>query len=78
MVVIKNYAFECSVSECSGQVYSFYQDNGDIQVSNMNTSFHHEIPTCPAYGIYYPTGQGIINFTTASNTSSINGGLGKM
>ncbi|EAX87161.1 hypothetical protein TVAG_151520 [Trichomonas vaginalis G3] len=65
----KNYAFESSVSQCSGYFASFYHFFGDIKVSNMNTSYH-EINQYAAYVIAYPKGTGIINFTTASNTSS--------
>ncbi|EAX86288.1 hypothetical protein TVAG_457700 [Trichomonas vaginalis G3] len=65
----RSYAFECSVSQCSGYEAAFYHQKGDIQVSNMNTSYHN-IKRIAAYGIQWPDGTGIINFTTASNTSS--------
>ncbi|EAY23097.1 hypothetical protein TVAG_183330 [Trichomonas vaginalis G3] len=65
----KSYAFECSFTECSGYRGSFYHYYGDIQVSNINTSFH-KITCYAAYAISDPTGTGIIKFTTASNTSS--------
>ncbi|EAX90572.1 hypothetical protein TVAG_376280 [Trichomonas vaginalis G3] len=52
-----------------GHSSSFGHCYGDIQVSNMNTSYH-EITSYAAYSIDFPTGTGIINFTTASNTSS--------
>ncbi|EAX92323.1 hypothetical protein TVAG_200590 [Trichomonas vaginalis G3] len=65
----KSYAFESSVSQCSGISASLYHLRGDIKVSNMNTSYH-EITQVAAYSIQVPTGTGIINFTTASNASS--------
>ncbi|EAY07661.1 hypothetical protein TVAG_273450 [Trichomonas vaginalis G3] len=40
----------------------------------MNTSYHYEIKYCPAYNIQDPEETGIINFTTASNTSSTEDG----
>ncbi|EAX92662.1 hypothetical protein TVAG_317200 [Trichomonas vaginalis G3] len=42
----------------------------------MNTSYHYEITYFAAYVIAYPRGTGIINFTTASNTSSTEDGGG--
>ena len=65
----KNYAFECSVSECYGKSHSLYHQWGDIQVSNMNTSYH-KITSFAGYVLERPTGTGIMNFTTASNSSS--------
>ena len=67
----KNYAFECSVSQCSGVACAFYHYLGDIKVSNMNTSYHYEITEYAAYAIDHPRGAVIIiNLTTASNSSS--------
>ena len=66
----KRYAIECSVSKCRGEWFSFYHSHGDIQVSNMNTSYHHDITSYAAYSIGNPTDTWIMNFTTASNTSS--------
>ncbi|EAY11413.1 hypothetical protein TVAG_418500 [Trichomonas vaginalis G3] len=65
----KNYAFESSVSSCSGYGGAFSHYQGYIQVSNMNTS-NHEITYDAAYLIQFPTGTGILNLTTAFNTSS--------
>ncbi|EAX95602.1 hypothetical protein TVAG_459510 [Trichomonas vaginalis G3] len=69
----KSYAFESSVSQCSGRYASFLHFSGDIKVSNMNTSYH-EITYYAAYDIEYPKGTGIMNFTTASNTLSTKDG----
>ncbi|EAX90974.1 hypothetical protein TVAG_051750 [Trichomonas vaginalis G3] len=69
----KSYAFECSVSQCSGEGAPLYHTGGDIQVSNMNTS-NHRITKYAAYSIVSSKGVGIINFTTASNASSIKNG----
>ncbi|EAX98651.1 hypothetical protein TVAG_403330 [Trichomonas vaginalis G3] len=66
----KSYAFECSVSQCSGKSASLYHYGGYIQVSHMNTSYH-EIGSDARYYIIDPTERGNINFTTASNSSSI-------
>ncbi|EAY19903.1 hypothetical protein TVAG_130110 [Trichomonas vaginalis G3] len=65
----KNYAFECSVSECSGSQDSIFHYSGDIQVSNMNTSYHN-ITFYAAYKLDHPNGRGVMNLTTVSNTSS--------
>ena len=65
----KSYAFESSVSSCSGKGGAFWHYQGYIQVSNMNTS-NHEITRDAAYCIQSPTGTGILNLTTAFNTSS--------
>ncbi|EAY08766.1 hypothetical protein TVAG_251920 [Trichomonas vaginalis G3] len=73
----KNYAFECSVSQCRGNIASLYHLRGDIKVSNINSSYH-EFPAYAGYLIHSPKETGIINFTTASNTSSTGfyGGIG--
>ena len=55
----KSYAFESSVSQCSGTFYSFYHWHGDIKVNNMNTSYH-EITKYAGYSIQNPSGTGII------------------
>ena len=71
----KSYAFECSISQCYGDNSAFYHFQGDIRINNMNSSYHG-ITEYAAYGIQYPTELGYINFTTASNTSSL--GMGGM
>ncbi|EAY08250.1 hypothetical protein TVAG_404180 [Trichomonas vaginalis G3] len=63
----KNYAFECSVSECNGFDASIYHQYGEIKVSNMNTSYNR-INMHAAYVI--DTQLGSVNFTTVSNSSS--------
>ena len=67
-----NYAFGCSISQCIGYESAFFHQRGDIQVSNMNTSYHKNIDRTAAFDIIIPEGIGIINFTTAFNTSSSN------
>ena len=65
----KSYAIECSVSKCSGKQSAFVYWEGDIQISNMNTSYNI-ITTNAAYSISSITNTIILNFTTVSNCSS--------
>ncbi|EAY10677.1 hypothetical protein TVAG_157540 [Trichomonas vaginalis G3] len=72
--IYKNYALECSVSQCSGYYDILAHYYGDIKVSNLNSSYQ-EITKYSGYCIGYPSVRGIINFTTVSNTSSSEEGV---